>query len=52
MFKTQVELARAADDWFHVVSRLRAVSLLLENPRGKVAEHESRASGIRAKRET
>ena len=26
-------------------SRLRAVSLLLENPRGKVAEHESRASG-------
>ena len=42
-------------------SRLRAVSLLLENPRGKVAEHESRASGEaassarggrRAKRET
>ena len=41
--------------------RLRAVSLLLENPRGKVAEHESRASGEaassarggrRAKRET
>ena len=27
------------------VTRLRAVSLLLENPRGKVAEHESRASG-------
>ena len=26
-------------------NRLRAVSLLLENPRGKVAEHESRASG-------
>ena len=29
----------------NLYNRLRAVSLLLENPRGKVAEHESRASG-------
>ena len=27
------------------LARLRAVSLLLEDPRGKVAEHESRANG-------